>query len=120
MPVGALLVGGLYGAQLAIDDEPLDVLVPAVAAGLLLAVELAYWSIEERVRWAGDPGDSARRGALMALVAAGACLVAALLLVLVDAVRARGLALDLVGAMAAAAVLVTVLAIGRAQSSKGS
>jgi hypothetical protein len=120
VPAAALLVGGLYGAQLAIAGEPLDVLAPVVAAGLLLAVELAYWSIEERVRWEGDPGDGARRAALVALAGAGAFLVAALLLVLVDAVRARGLALDLVGAAAAAAVLLTVLAVGRAQSSSGS
>jgi hypothetical protein len=42
-----------------------------------------------------------------------------LLLVVVDAVRARGLALDLVGATAAAAVLVAILVLGR-QSSRGS
>ena len=120
VPVAAIAVGGLYGAQLAIDGEPLDVLAPAVAAGLLLAVELAYWSIDERTRWMSEAGDGARRTALVALIGAAAFLLAALLLALVDAVRAKGLALDLVGAAAAAAVLLTVLAVSRAQSSRGS
>lgn len=116
VPAAALLVGGLYGAQLAIDGAPLDVLVPAVAAGLLLAVELAYWSIDERTRWMGEPGDGARRVALVALVAIAAFLVAALLLTFVDAVRANGLALDLIGAAAAAAALaIIMLQAGRTQ-----
>lgn len=120
VPVAALLVGGFYGAQLAIDDAPLDVAAPAFAAGLLLAVELAYWSIDERYRWTGDAGEGARRAALVALLGAGAFLAAAILLAVVDAVRARGLALDLLGATAAAAVLVAILLVTRPQSSKGS
>jgi hypothetical protein len=120
VPIAAMLVGGLYGAELAIDDAPLDVAAPAVAAALLLAVELAYWSIEERYRWKGDAGEGARRAAVVALLGAGAFLVAAALLAIVDAVRAEGLALDLVGATAAAAVLVAVLIVARAQSSRGS
>jgi hypothetical protein len=120
VPIAAMLVGGLYGAELAIDDAPLDVAAPAVAAALLLAVELAYWSIEERYRWKGDAGEGARRAAVVALLGAGAFLVAAALLAIVDAVRAEGLALDLVGATAAAAVLVAVLIVSRAQSSRGS
>lgn len=119
VPLAAALVGGLYGAELAIDDAPLDVAAPAVAAGLLLAVELAYWSIEERHRWMGAPGDRLRHAAFVALVAAGAFLVSAALLAVVDAVRATSLALDLLGATAAAAVLVAILVLAR-QSSKGS
>jgi hypothetical protein len=119
VPIAALLVGGLYGAELAVADAPLDGATPAVAAGLLLAVELAYWSIEERYRWKGDAGEGARRAAVVALLGAGAFLVAAALLAIVDAVRAEGLALDLVGATAAAAVLVAIVMVARAQSSKG-
>jgi hypothetical protein len=120
VPVAVIAVGGVYGAELAIADVPLDVAAPAVAVGLLLAVELAYWSLEERVPWRGDPGDGLRRAAVVALIAPAALVVSAVLLVLVDAIRARGLALDLLGATAAAAVLVTILVAGRAQSSKGS
>jgi hypothetical protein len=113
--VAAALAGGLYATELALADGPLDVAVPAVAAGLLLCTELAYWSLEERTRWRGEAGDGLRRAAFVALLAVAACLVAASLLALVDAIRARGLALDLLGAVAAVTVLVTVLVVTRAQ-----
>ena len=116
VPAAVALAGGLYAAELAIDDAPLDVAAPAVAAGLLLCAELAYWSLEERTRWLGDRGESLRRAAVVALLgAAGAFLVAATLLALVDAVRARGLALDLLGALAAVTVLATVVLVARGQ-----
>ena len=51
----------------------------------------------------------------MALLGVAAFLVAATLLALVDAVRARGLALDLLGALAAVTVLATVLVVARSQ-----
>jgi hypothetical protein len=38
----------------------------------------------------------------------------------IDAVRAKGLALDLLGAAAAAAVIVTIRVLGRTQPSSGS
>ena len=64
--------------------------------------ELAYWSLDERSRGAGDPGEGLRRAAFVALLGGRARSSSrALLLALVDAVRARGLALDLVGAIAA-------------------
>jgi hypothetical protein len=113
IPVAAVLAGGLYGAELAIADAPLDVAAPAVAAGLLVCAELAYWSLEERARWRGDAGEGVRRVALVALLGVAAFVVAAVLLALVDAVRARGLALDLLGAVAAVAALVLVVAAGR-------
>jgi hypothetical protein len=111
VPVAAAIGGGLYAAELAIDDAPLDVAAPAVAAGLLLCTELAYWSLEERTRWRGEPGDGLRRAAFVALLGVAALLVAAVLLALVDAVRARGLALDVLGAIAAAAVLATIMVL---------
>jgi hypothetical protein len=120
VPAAAVLVGGVYGVELALADAPLDVAAPAVAAGLLLAAELAYWSIEERQRWKGQAGEGLRRVAVVAILAAGAFMVAACLLAVVDAVSARGLALDVAGAVAAAAVLLTILVLARAQPSKGS
>ena len=87
----------------------------AVAAGLLLCTELGYWSLEERTRWLGEVGDGLRRAAFVALLGVAAFLVATTLLALVDAVRARGLALDLLGALAAVTVLATVLVVARSQ-----
>jgi hypothetical protein len=114
VPVALLLVGGVYGAQLAVDDAPLDVAAPAFAAGLLVAAELAYWSIEERERVRGAPGDGLRQLGRVAGLGIAAMLVAAVLLALADAVRARGLGVDLAGAVAAAlALLAVVFVAGR-------
>ena len=115
IPLAAALAGGLYAAELAIADAPLDVAAPAVAAGLLLCTELGYWSLEERTRWLGEVGDGLRRAVFVALLGVAAFRVAATLLALVDAVRARGLALDLIGALAAVTVLATVLVVARSQ-----
>jgi hypothetical protein len=111
IPLAAALAGGLYAAELAVADAPLDVAAPAIAAGLLLCTELGYWSLEERTRWLGEAGDGLRRAAFVALLGVAAFLVAATLLALVDAVRARGLALDLVGTAAAAAVLAMIMVL---------
>ena len=119
VPTAVALVGGAYAVELAIDDTPLDVAAPVVAVGLLLAAELAYWSLDERSHTVGDPGEGLRRAALVATGAAGALVVASGLLALVDEIRGRGLALDLVGAIAAVAVVVTVLAAARNQPSNG-
>jgi hypothetical protein len=113
VPVAVALAGGLYAVELAIADAPLDVVTPAVAAGLFLCAELAYWSLEERQRWIGDTGDGLKRAAVVALFGAASFLVGAVLLVLVDVVRARGLAFDLLGAAAAAAAIATLLVAAR-------
>ena len=39
--VALVLVGGLYGAQLAVDDAALDAVVALFAAGVVLTAELA-------------------------------------------------------------------------------
>jgi hypothetical protein len=109
VPVAVALTGGAYAIELAVDDAKLDVAAPAVAVGLVLTAELAYWSLDERNRVRGDAGEGLRRAALVALGGVAAIVVAGGLLVLADAVRKRGLALDLLGALAAVAVLATLL-----------
>ncbi len=113
VPAALLLLGGMYGAELAIDDAPLDAATPLVAAGLLVTAELGYWAIEEREPVRADPGEGLRRVAFVAVVGLGALLVASLLLALVDVVRADGLAIDLIGAAAAAAALLAVAVFTR-------
>ena len=113
VPLAVALVGGTYAVELAIDDAPLDVSVPVIALSLLFAAELAYWSLDERHRAPGDIGQGLRRAALVALGGVAAVVVAGGLLVLVDAVRTRGLALDVLGAVAAVAVLATLLLSSR-------
>jgi hypothetical protein len=113
IPVSLVLVGGMYGAQLALDDAPLDAAAPLFAAVAFLVVELGYWSIEESEGAKGEPGNSLRRVALVAAMGLCALVVGSLLLALVDLIRAGGLAVDLVGAAAAAAVLAAVVLLAR-------
>jgi len=114
LPPSLLLLGGLYGAQLALDDPALDGAAPFFAAGLLVTAELGYWSLEERDAVKAEPGEGLRRAAFVALLALGALLVGSLLLILTDGVRAGGLAVDLLGAVAAGAVLLVVVVARRA------
>lgn len=109
------LAGGMYGIQLALDDAALDTSAPVIAAALVLVAELAHWSLEERERVPGDPGEGLRHASVVAMLAIGALLVGAMLLALVDAVRAESLALDVLGAIAAAAVLAAVVIAARAR-----
>jgi hypothetical protein len=113
-------VGGAYAVELAVDDAPLDLAAPAVGVGLLLAAELAYWSLDERGRAPSDTGQSVRRAALVAGGAASALVLSSVVLALVDPFDANGLAVDVLGAFAAVAVVVTVVVTSRAQPSKGS
>ncbi len=113
VPAPFVLVGGLYAAQLAVDDVPLDVAAPAFAAGLLVGAELAYWSLDERERLKGEPGDDLRRLAYVAGLGVATLLVASVLLVLADAVRTRGLGVDVLGAAAAALALLAVIVFAR-------
>ena len=117
VPLAVALVGGTYAVELAIDDAPLDVSVPVIALSLLFAAELAYWSLDERCKATGDVGQGLRRAALVALGGVAAVVVSGGLLVLVDAVRTRGLALDVLGAVAAVAVLATLLLSSRRERS---
>lgn len=75
----------------------------------MLVAELAHWSLEERERVQGEPGDALRRVATIALLALAGLVAAALVLAVADAARTGGLAIDLLGAVAAAAVLLVVL-----------
>jgi hypothetical protein len=119
VPVAVALAGGVYALELAIDDAPLDLVAPALAVGLFLAAELGYWSLDEREPATGDAGQGLRRAAFVALLGIAAFVVAGALLALVDEVRARGLVLDLLGVIAAGAVLATVLVAARGFHHRG-
>lgn len=120
VPAGIVLAGALYGLQLAFEDEPLDSAAPVLAAALLLTAELAYWSLEERERIPGDPGDGLRHAGFVATLGVAALLLGGALLALVDRVRAESVALDVLGAIAAAGALtaVVIAARGRGRTSE--
>jgi len=113
VPTALVLVGGLYAAQLAIDDAALDTTSPAFAAGLLVTGELAYWSLEERDHVQGEPGAGLRHATFVAALGVVTLLVASVLLAVADAVRTKGLAVDLLGAVAAAAALFAIVLVAR-------
>jgi heme/copper-type cytochrome/quinol oxidase subunit 1 len=106
-------IGGIYAAQLAIDDEPLDLAVVFVGAGVLVLLELAHWSLEERHRVRTIPGEAWRRLAFLCALGAAAIGASATLVALVDLVSARGLAIDLLGTLAAATAIVAVVVLAR-------
>jgi hypothetical protein len=113
VPVSLLLLGATYVARLTADDAALDAKAPLFGVGLLLAAELAYWSLEEQQRVRSEPGDGLRRLGFVALLALLALSVGAILLGAADTARAGGLAVDLLGAAAAAAVLLVVVLYAR-------
>jgi hypothetical protein len=116
VPIAVAAAGGIYAVELALDDAPIDLAAPAIAVGLLLTAELAYWSLDESERIPGDPGDGLRRAAVVGLLGVAAFVVSSALLVLADGIRARGLALDIVGAAAAVAALAAIALLARETS----
>jgi hypothetical protein len=113
LPLPVLLLGGMYGTQLVVDEAAIDTGAAAVAAGLLLTAELAYWSLDERVHVPAEAGDASRRVVYVALLGAGAVVVSLALLTLADAFRAQGLAIDLLGAVAAGVAVAGAWALAR-------
>jgi hypothetical protein len=118
IPVSLVLLGGLYGVQLAVDDVSLDSSAALFAAGALVTAEFAYWSLEERERVKAEPGEGLRRLAFAALLAIAALVVAGILLALVDRVGTAGLAVDLVGTAAAAAAILAIVLAARSRDTR--
>lgn len=118
VPVPVLLLGGLYAARLVADEPSLDAGAAAVAAGLLLAAELAYWSLDERRSVPAEAGEGARRLAYVAALGAVAVVVSLALLTLADLFRAQGLAVDLLGILAAAALVTGAWLLARNRDSE--
>jgi len=98
IPLAVALLGVEYVALLGFEGEAIDLRAPLVAAALYSVAELGYWSLELHGPVADEPGTHLRRvtllaGFLLATVALGVGLLA-----LVEAVTARGAALDALGA----------------------
>ncbi len=119
IPASLLLLGGLYGTQLAIDDAPLDGVAALVRCGAPrdggARVLVTRGARDDEVR----AGDGLRRAAFVSALALCAVVSAELLLVLVEGLRAGGLAVDLLGAVAAGAVLLLVVVIARRAGPRG-
>ena len=109
VPAAVALLGAAYALLLVLRDPALDVRAPLVAAGLLAAAELAYWSLELRAGIAEDAGALARRVALLLLLALAGMLLGALVLAVAGELGTGALWLEALGAAAAVAVLALVL-----------
>jgi hypothetical protein len=115
---GLFLVGLDYAASLATRSGTAGYGVVPYAAGLVLAAELAYWSLEAPREWA-----LVRRRALLAAVLAGAsAAVAALVVAVASASSGRSVAYELlafggaIGALLLIARLTRATAIERASN----
>ena len=113
IPVSLALVAGAYATYLAVDGPALDASAAALAAGLFLTAELAYLSLEEARNVRVRAGEVWRRTAVIAGLGIVALVLSATLLAVADIASTEGLAIDLVGAVAAAAALVLLVAVGR-------
>jgi hypothetical protein len=114
--VSLLLLGSAYAVHLSLDDTALDTRAPVLAGGLLLVAELAYWSLEEEADVRAEAGESVRHLGHVVLLSLAGLAAGSVLLAVADVVRARGLAVDLVGAAAAAGALLVLVLVARRQA----
>jgi hypothetical protein len=104
---------GAYALQLALDDPSLDARAAVVAVVLLVVGELVGWARELAGTTVDEPGGAWRRPIWIATVALVALALAWGLLALVDFARVEGLAVEVVGALAALAALVLMRRVAR-------
>ena len=102
-----VLLGAEYAVYFAVRGDTVDVRAPLYAAAFLAVAELAFASLELR---AGHPeaGLTARRIALLALVALGAVVAGTIVLAAASAPLDGGVALEAVGVVAAVVLLVVL------------
>lgn len=112
-PAAALLGVGYTVARVA-DGGAVDLHAPLLASGLLLTCELAYWAHELRTTSPDEPGMAPRHVAWLALLGIGAYLTGLAVLALTDLVRVEGVAIEALGAAAAAAVIAGLVLVARA------
>jgi hypothetical protein len=115
IPFALLLLGAIY----ALPHGDRAIATPIYGSGLLLAAELAYWSLDERVRGRVQPGVAAPRLLAIAAVATAAIPATALVLLAAEADLARSLALTAAGAAAIVACIGLLTALARLRSREG-
>jgi hypothetical protein len=111
--VAIALLGGAYGGSLFLGTGSIDAWAPIEATALVLAAELAYWSLELRPWVQAEPGVLVRRAALVGATGAGTLAVGATLLAAASAPVGGGVAWEAVGVAAAAAALAVVVRLAR-------
>ena len=116
IPAAIVLLAAPYVASLGFELEGIDTRAPLLAALLYVVAELAYWSLELRGTLADEPGTYMRRVALLSSLTVVTIGAGTVVLAIVGGVEARGVAIDMIGAVAAvgAIALLAVAAIRRA------
>lgn len=117
VPWALALLAGLYVAALVVRGSPLDTGSAVYGAGLLVAAELSYWSLELRASGRDEAGALARRGTILGGVALASLVLGSALLPLAAAPVGGGILWDGVGVAAASGVLGIVVWL--AQGSRG-
>jgi hypothetical protein len=116
IPAAVCVLATPYVAALGFELDGLDTRAPLLAALLFVVAELAYWSLELRGTLADEPGTYVRRVALLAGLAVATIVGGTVVLAVVGAIAARGVAFDLLGA-AAAVGAIALLALAAARRS---
>jgi hypothetical protein len=112
IPFGLVILGAIH----AVPDGDRAVPAPIYGSVLLLAAELAYWSLDERVVGRVRPGAATPR--LLGILAVGAAAIpaSALVLVAADADVPRSPAVTAAGAVAVVACIGLLTALARVRS----
>ena len=109
IPFAVLLLGAIY----TIPEGDRAIAAPIYASALLLVAELAYWSLDERVRQRVQVGAFTPRLVAILAVGAAAAPASALVLVAAEADVARSPALTAAGAAAVVACVGLLSALAR-------
>jgi hypothetical protein len=110
---GFVLLGAEQAVRLTGGPAHADGWTPLYAAGFLLSAELAWWSIEPRVPAFSELRVLVNRVAVVAGCCAGGALLAALVVLAAGVPLEGGVALELVGVLAAAAAVAVVAVVAR-------
>ena len=118
IPAAVVALATPYVAALGFELDGIDTRAPLVAALLFVVADLAYWSLELRGALADEPGTYVRRVALLAALAVATIVGGTVVLAVVEAITAEGVAFDLLGA-AAAVGAIALLALAAASRRTG-
>jgi hypothetical protein len=111
LAAGIAFLGAEQALGLATGPSSVDPWTPVYAAGLLLAAELAWWSIEPRVPAWSEPVVPLRRLGVIVLMCALGAVLAAMVVLAAGAPLEGGVSLELVGVLAAFGAVAVVAAL---------
>ena len=113
LALAVALLGAQQATRLALGPDALDEATPLTAGALLLAAELAWWSIEPRIPAWAQPGVAVRRVVTVLFTCIAATVVSAVVVVAAGAPVGGGTPLLLTGIVAATAALGMLAYVAR-------